>query len=212
MNILYLAAGGSEKKGGEPWHIIRDSNSQEELMIYQGRDIGGSSWVPQHFPCSLSSQPKSVWKQNGFWTLGMFWCRPKRRSERHCLCLQGFSVEPEYWAGTTLGVAYRAPLCLCSWVGKISAPVLKMPVKILARKQAVNYSPGNNRYAQVQSKHLGKSVHAFVTCSSLLLASSYACCTSSWAVCGDWSTTRYFMRLMHQIWPMASSESPARGL
>lgn len=77
-------------------------------------------------------------------------------------------MEPEYWAGKTLGVAYRAPLCLCSCVGNFFAPVLKLAVKILARKQAVNYSPGNNRNARVQSKRLGKSVHALVTCSSLL--------------------------------------------
>lgn len=84
--------------------------------------------------------------------------------------------------------------------------------KILARKQAVNYSPGNNRNAQVQSKHLGKSVHALVTCSSLLLASSVACWASSWAACGDWSTKRYFVRLMCQIRPIDSSESPAGRL
>lgn len=53
---------------------------------------------------------------------------PERRSERHRVCLQGCSVWLEYWAGTTLGVAYRAPLCFSSCVGKFTAPVLKPAV------------------------------------------------------------------------------------
>lgn len=89
---------------------------------------------------------------------------PKRRSERHHVCLQGCNVELEYWAGTTLGVAYRAPLCLSSCVGKLTAPVLKL---------AVNYR--NNRNARAPSRHLGKWVPALVTCSSLFLASPGVC-------------------------------------
>lgn len=76
---------------------------------------------------------------------------PRISSERHCLCFQGCDVEALYWARTALGLPCRDPLCLCSCGGKFSAPVLRIGSKNTTRKQAVNYSPGNNREAQVQS-------------------------------------------------------------
>lgn len=84
--------------------------------------------------------------------------------------------------GTTLNVAHRAPLCLSSCVGKFSAPILKLAVKILARKLAVNYSPGNNRNVSVPCKHLGKLVHALVTGSSLLLLMVGFVVSSMWGL------------------------------
>lgn len=97
---------------------------------------------------------------------------PKRSSERHCLCLQGCNVEPVYWAGTTLGLSYRAPLCLCSCVGKFSAPVLKMAIKIQQENRQLTTVLETTGKLKSSPKHWGKWVHVLVDWSLVLLASS----------------------------------------
>lgn len=134
---------------------------------------------------------------------------PRRKSEWHRLCPQGCNVEPEQWAGTTLGIAYRAPLCLSSCIGQLSAPVLKLAVKIQVRKQATVLET-KECSSSTWDKHLGRSLYALATYSSPLPAFFDVCWAS---VSSMWRLIYHKVLCEINVPDSAHSfESPARRL